>query len=107
MAGDLNAQAAVAAAIEPYRRLLEDFVEGQISADDFEGRYMRTYLSDDTIFANEVFDVVDAFFAEAESYVGDPELRARAYRAIGPDDLRQHAEDLLRLAGHREQKPVS
>jgi hypothetical protein len=100
VASDAELRAGVAQAIEPYRELLEQFVRGDISANDFESRYLNTYLSDDSLYPDDVFEVVDAFFAEAESYEGDPRLRPHVHRATGPDELRQRAEELLRVAGY-------
>jgi hypothetical protein len=90
----------VASAIEPYHPLLERFVAGGLGADDFDAQYLDLYLHDESVFPDEVFEVVDAFFAEAEAYEPDPELRAQLRRAIGPDVLKKHAAELLRAAGY-------
>jgi hypothetical protein len=104
VATDEEVRVGVARAIEPYRHLLERFVRGELSADDFESQYMDNYLSDQSLFADNVFAIVDAFFAEAESYEGDAYLRAQVHRAIGPDDLRREAAELLRVAGYEVQR---
>lgn len=90
----------VARAIEPYRALLQAFVNGELSADEFERRYLDTYLNDNDLDCSfEVFQVVDGFFASVDSYVGDPALREDVDRGIGPGELRGRAEELLRAAG--------
>jgi hypothetical protein len=89
----------VATAIEPYRELLEQFVAGDISADEFEERYLPAYLGDESDRAYDVFLVIDRFFAEVEAYVGEERLRDPASGDLGPDELRECARELLRRAG--------
>jgi hypothetical protein len=90
----------VALAIEPYRHLLEQFVDGQITADEFETEYLKTYLSDESPHVERaVFAVVDGFFADVDAYVADAEIRDHSEGDLGPEDLRERACELLRRAG--------
>lgn len=100
MAIDQDLRRGLAVAIEPYRGLLEDFVRGELTADEFEGRYLTAYLGDDADSPDEVFVVVDRFFGDVDSFVADPELRKHTHRAVGPTELKRHAAELLRAAGY-------
>jgi hypothetical protein len=87
-------------AIGSYRGLLEQLVSGGISADEFQTRYFKIYLADDSDFSDEVFVVVDSFFAEVDAYVDDERLRDESQGDLGPEQLRERARDLLRQAGY-------
>lgn len=98
MEGDTQFQQAIAAAIIPYRDLLDRFVAGAISADEFEPAYLDVYLNDNAVPATAVFDVVDGFFAAVDAYV--PEGTERGPDDLDADQLRSKARDLLRATGH-------
>lgn len=87
-------------AIAPYLKLLVDFVEDRMSAEDFEKAYFDIYLHDDSDFADDVFAIVDGFFADVDSLVMDSESREETFREIGPDELREQAQVLLHKAGY-------
>lgn len=88
----------LSAVVAQYRDLLVPFVEGHLSADDFESAFQARYLSTDSAMSAPVFDVVDAFFADVDEYVSDPELRRVVPGAIGPAEMRDLAAALLRAA---------
>jgi predicted Ser/Thr protein kinase len=90
----------VASAIEPFRNLLEAFVDGRLSASDFQAKYLQAYLGDqESDYSFDVFNVVDRFFAEVDAYVDDERLRDPTEGDLGPDELRERARLLLRRAG--------
>jgi hypothetical protein len=82
--------------------MLEAFVSGQLSADDFQTRYFEMYEDDPRAMSKEVFRIVDSFFADVDSYVDNPALRDPSAGDLGPDELKERARDLLRLAGFEE-----
>lgn len=57
---------------------LRAFVEGRLTAAEFEVLYLAVFKGDDTIHGPPVFNVLDRMFAEVDEYVDDPDLRARA-----------------------------
>jgi hypothetical protein len=87
----------LALAIAPYERLLRELVAGQISPNEFQDRYLDTYLNLDTDLGYEVFKIVDGFFGLVESYVDEPDLRESGDPTA--EDLKRSAIDLLRRAG--------
>lgn len=97
----------VAHAIEPYRDLLERFVKGELSAIAFEKLYLPAYLGDDSDCPDEVFALVDAFFAEADSLVVDGNLRRQVFMAVSPEELKHGAANLLRAAGYAAESPTA
>lgn len=90
----------LADAMNPYVPLLQALVAGQLSADDFQTEYFDRYLNDARGCSDEVFNIVDAFFAEVDAYVDDPDLRDPAAGDIGPEELLARARELLRRAGY-------
>jgi hypothetical protein len=78
-------------ALQPYLRLMDSFVAGRKSADDFEAEFLDLYLNDSTHWPPEVFNLLDGLFAETDSYVADPALRADVIYGISGEDLRLHA----------------
>lgn len=85
-------------ALAPFVPLLQTFVLGEISADEFEAAFTHDYLSNEVQWSREVFDVIDYFFAEVDAYVSDPGLRDSP-EDLGPEELRARAGALLERAG--------
>lgn len=85
-------------AVAPYRALLEQFVAGILSAPDFESKFFPMYKNDPSLWPDEIFTVLDGFFADVDEYQPDPALRAQI-GGIDEDQLRsQAATTLQRLA---------
>ena len=64
-------------ALAPYRELLADFVGGGVAAAQFETNFLARYKNDPTLWPTDVFDLLDAFFADVDDYVSDPVLRSQ------------------------------
>jgi hypothetical protein len=52
-------------------------VQGELDAHTFSNEYMDKFKHDDTMWDDEVFDVLDAVFAASDCYYSDPEALAR------------------------------
>lgn len=61
--------------VEPYVRLLDRFLGGELAASEFEGRFLDRYKDDDTDWPAAVFEVLDSLFAAADDFCEDPDLR--------------------------------
>lgn len=61
--------------LKPYIDLLSSFVNGKISASEFEQQYLDLYLHDQTIWSDDLFSVLDKLFGDVDAYVADPFLR--------------------------------
>ena len=61
--------------VEPYVRLLDRFLDGELTAAEFEGEFLDRYKDDDSDWPEPVFDVLDALFASVDDFCDDPELR--------------------------------
>lgn len=90
----------VAVAIRPYQHLLIDLVEDRMPFAEFERLYSDIYRHDDTDFDDDVFAIVDRFFFDVDALVVDPVARPHVIGAIGPEELRACARELLRHAGY-------
>jgi hypothetical protein len=66
---------AVREALSPYRQLLQDFISGDLTADEVDTEYTALYCNDPTDWPDDVFRVIDDFFLSAEGYVADDALR--------------------------------
>ncbi|MGN6607669.1 MAG: colicin immunity domain-containing protein [Jatrophihabitans sp.] len=88
-------------ALARYLDLLQPYVDRQITPREFQRQFLVRYLEADDEGPDEALEVLDAFFAEVDSYVDDPALRDPADRDLGPDELMAEAEQLLERAGLR------
>jgi hypothetical protein len=92
----------LADAVRPYADLLYPLIDGTLPPGEFEMLYFERYKDDPAMLSDEVFDIVDGFFADVDAYVDDPSIRDLANGDLGPDELRASAERLLRRAGLRD-----
>ncbi|WP_407726486.1 colicin immunity domain-containing protein [Rhodococcoides fascians] len=67
--------------LSQYRELIERFVKEEISADDFEEEYIRTFTNDKCQVPGSEFIVLEKLFFDVDDYVSDPALRD------SPEDL--------------------
>ena len=85
----------------PYGILVRLFVDGRITAEEFEVIFLRLYKADPTSWSGEVFDVLDRLFGDVDAFSGDERLRA-ATDGIDAGELRHRAtvafRELERLA---------
>jgi hypothetical protein len=75
-----------------YRKLIRSFVDGGISADEFEARFLSQFKDDRNQVTGDEFDVLDGLFADVDAYVSEPALRASA-RGISGEELRLRARN--------------
>lgn len=89
-------------ALQPYAILLRLFIDGVVEAPEFEVLFLRLYKSDQTAWPADMFDILDAFFADVDEYCADPALRARV-NGLDAGELRARAgrafERLKELGG--------
>lgn len=84
--------ASVSRMLENYRDLIRRFVNGAISADEFEADYLARFKDDPNQVTGEEFDILDELFADVDDYASDPTLRAST-GGISGEDLRARARD--------------
>ena len=61
--------------LSQYRELIERFVKEEISADDFEEEYIRTFINDKIQVPGSEFIALEKLFFDVDDYVSDPVLR--------------------------------
>ena len=84
---------------EDARRYLEmgaAFVDGRMSGEVFEQRFLAIYMIDESPVPDPVFNILDGVFADVDDYTTDPELRARV-GGLDDEELRER----VRAAMHR------
>jgi hypothetical protein len=84
MSADTEAAARMA---DRYKQLISKFVDREISASEFEGRYLALFKSDKSKVNGEKFDILDRLFADVDAFEADPELRKHVYGGIGDEEL--------------------
>jgi Bacterial self-protective colicin-like immunity len=77
-------------ALQPYAILLRLFIDGVVEAPEFEVLFLRLYKSDRTDWPEDIFSILDAFFADVDEYCADAALRARV-NGIDAGELRARA----------------
>jgi len=61
---------------DPYKKLLDLYLVGDLSTEDFRERYDDTFLNDETMFEAALYEVLNDLFLDAASVTSDPELLA-------------------------------
>ena len=70
-----------------YKQLISGFINREISAPEFESRYLAMFKNDKNKVGGEKFNVLDRLFADVDAYEADPELRKQVYGGIGDEEL--------------------
>jgi hypothetical protein len=90
------------AAVAPYAVLLRLLIDSRVTGEEFEVVFLPLYKQDTTSWSPEIFDVLDSFFADVDSFCADPDLRAEV-DGLDEAELRRRAEiayqRLAELAG--------
>ena len=63
-------------ALSAYLELIEQFVNGHISAERFEAVFLSRFKTETTHLPDTAFNVLDGLFGDVDDYVSDPGLRA-------------------------------
>jgi hypothetical protein len=81
-----------------YARIINEFLRAEITVDDFCAVYMKSFLSEKNDIADEVFDVLDYMFCEANAYTPDQQLLKESPQDhITETQLRQAARKTLQM----------
>ncbi len=81
--------------VAPYAVLLRLFVDGRMTAAEFELVFLRLYKVDSTPWPSELFGVLDGLFGDVDAYCVDDEVR-REVGGLDADELRHRAANTLR-----------
>lgn len=84
MSTDAEAAARMA---DRYKRLISGFINNEISAPEFENRYLVLFKGDKSKVGGQKFDILDRLFADVDAYEADPELRKQVHGAIDDKEL--------------------
>jgi Bacterial self-protective colicin-like immunity len=57
-----------------YRILLNRFVEGAISPEEFQSAYLSRFKNEDKILDEPLFDLLDSLFGDVDAFTNDLEL---------------------------------
>lgn len=76
--------------VVPYAVLIRRFVDGGLTADEFEVVFLRLYKLDPTEWPADLFGVLDTLFADVDAYCPDERLRAEV-GGLHAEQLRERA----------------
>jgi hypothetical protein len=79
-------------------KLIEEFLSGMMDSSRFEKRYLEAFKRDPTFFPEEIFETLDALFAEVDAFCPDPEIRG----PNGLDEIQLRAKCLQALQRLRQ-----
>ncbi len=60
--------------MDKYIKLLEEFAGNNITADEFEQRFLQLFKSDNNLQPGREFKILDKLFADVDAYCSDPDL---------------------------------
>jgi len=61
---------------DPYKTLLDLYLGGELSTEEFCRRYDGTFLNDDTMFEAALYEILNDLSLDAAALTSDPELLA-------------------------------
>lgn len=59
---------------EEYLQLINSFLEDKIGANEFSLKYLHKMKSDNRTFGDDLYDILQKMFDEANSYTDNPEI---------------------------------
>jgi len=80
--------------LAPYVIMVRAFVEGRLTATEFENLYLVVFKRDPIQRPGEVFRILDRLFADVDSYHPDARIREQT-EGIDEDELRARAAEAL------------
>jgi hypothetical protein len=78
-----------------YKELIFGFIDGRISAEEFQNTYLPLFKKDTSQVRSAEFEILDGLFADVDDYTADPELRKRA-GGLDDEELRTRAREAYR-----------
>jgi hypothetical protein len=80
--------------LSEYVTLIRNFVEGGVSAHEFERDYLQMFKSDVARRPRQQFEILNRLFSDVDAYCADPDLRSDD--DIDENQLRTSAGSALR-----------
>jgi hypothetical protein len=77
-----------------YLWIVEDYLEGRISAETIVKRYQTAYKADKRHQNPDQFEVLNGVFICLENFESDPEIRRRGIGLINEETMRAELEGL-------------
>lgn len=81
---------------DDYGGLIRRFIDGEVSAEDFQKRYLDLFKRESRVLNEQLFQLLDRLFADIDAYCGDPKLREELRKVhptfhLDEEELRQRA----------------
>jgi hypothetical protein len=99
----------VTSVAQDYRELLDRFLEGDMSASEFQQKYLEKFKAETRWLGSPLFELLDGLFGDVDSFVADPKLLAELQATI-PDfyldeqSLRDRVAEVSRQLSEMERK---
>lgn len=75
-----------------YKNLISQFINGQITASEFQSAYIQAFKTSEDKLGQDEFDILQYLFTSADGYVADPESRKQLLAAY--PELRKYGHGL-------------
>lgn len=60
---------------EDYQDLLDRYIRGEFSVQEFQTRYLNRFKNEDRQLDDELFAILDELFGDVDAFSGDPMVR--------------------------------
>ncbi|RJF71817.1 MULTISPECIES: thioredoxin family protein [Deinococcus] len=92
----LNAQGETSGGLEPYRRLMQAYLDGQLSDWAFQDQYVTLFRDDASLRSQREFDLLSRLFGDPDAYHGGLHQLGAPQ---GRGDLQARVQELLQELG--------
>ena len=90
-----------------YMALIRAFLDGSLTAAEFESRYLATFKGEQARLRAPVFDVLQQLFSDVDAYSPDCSPGQESAFVISEARLREQAAAALRRLEQQQAAPVS
>ncbi|HVY87272.1 MAG TPA: colicin immunity domain-containing protein [Hyphomonadaceae bacterium] len=92
-----------------YKKLLDSYIDGRLSTEEFCRQYDEAFLADDTMFEPALYDILNDLFVDTDALTSNPALIAeRPTFYVNEKEFRERAElAAARLDRWRDGKKAS
>ena len=77
-----------------YRDLIRAFLEEQLTAVEFETRFLAMFKDEEKPFESSVFDILDRLFSDVDAFCADESLRDE--EDLDEQELRERCDAAIR-----------
>ncbi|MES9684302.1 hypothetical protein CN514_06095 [Bacillus sp. AFS001701] len=81
--------------IDKYKKIIEDFITSEITADEFQTRYFKTFKEDNERMDKNLFEILNGVFESADCYWNECKPGKETAFEISEEQLRKEVTEAL------------